>query len=35
VENGEAEHRAWPECEPVSEPEAKHPPEAGRASVAA
>jgi hypothetical protein len=35
VERGEAEHRAWPECEPSDEPEAKHPPEAGQASVAA
>jgi hypothetical protein len=35
VERGEAEHRAWPECEPSGEPEAKHPPEAGQASVAA
>jgi hypothetical protein len=35
VERGEAEHRAWPECESSGEPEAKHPPEAGQASVAA
>jgi Helix-turn-helix domain len=35
VENGEAEHRAWPECEPSGEPEGKHPPEAGRESAAA
>jgi hypothetical protein len=35
VENGKAEHRAWPECEPIGEPEGKHPPEAGQASVAA
>jgi hypothetical protein len=35
VERGEAEHRAWPECEPPGEPEAKHPSEAGQASVAA
>ena len=35
VENGEAENRAWPECEPVGEPEAKQPLEAGQESVAA
>ena len=35
VKRGEAEHRAWPECEPSGEPEAKRPPEAGQASVAA
>jgi hypothetical protein len=35
VERGEAESRALPECEPSGEPEAKHPAEAGQASVAA
>jgi hypothetical protein len=35
VESGEAERRAWPECEPSDEPEAENPPEAGQASVAA
>ena len=35
VEMGEAENRARPKCEPVGEPEAKHPPEAGQQSVAA
>jgi hypothetical protein len=35
VEHGEAERRAWPECEPSGEPEAENPPEAGQASVAA
>jgi Helix-turn-helix domain len=35
VERGEAEHRAWLKCEASGKPEAKHPPEAGQASVAA
>ena len=35
VEIGEAESRAWTECEPVGEPEDKHPQEGGQASVAA
>jgi hypothetical protein len=35
VENGEAEHRTWPEGEPVGEAEAAQPPEAEQASVAA
>ena len=34
-ESGEAESRAWTECEPNGEPEDKHPQEGGQESVAA